>query len=38
MTQKCVNIRPDQAKWVKDRHVNLSRLVQDAIDKEMKVK
>jgi post-segregation antitoxin (ccd killing protein) len=34
--RKNITIRKDQAKWIKDKHINLSRLVQDKIDEEMK--
>lgn len=35
MKKKTITIREDQEKWLKTFHINLSRLVQDAIDKEM---
>jgi len=34
--KKSITIRDDQAKWVKDNTVNLSRFVQSKLDEEMK--
>jgi hypothetical protein len=36
MQRKSITIREDQAKWVTEKHINLSRFVQDKIDEEMK--
>jgi hypothetical protein len=36
MKPKNITIRDDQAKWVVENHINLSRFVQDKIDEEMK--
>ena len=36
MEQKCITIRDDQGDWLRKSFINLSRLVQDAIDREMK--
>jgi hypothetical protein len=36
MKRKTITIREDQAKWVVEKHINLSRFVQDKIDEEMK--
>lgn len=33
MKTKTITIREDQAKWVKENHLNLSRFVQDKLDK-----
>lgn len=35
MKRKNITIREDQAEWVKRSDINLSQLVQDAIDEEM---
>jgi post-segregation antitoxin (ccd killing protein) len=36
MQRKNITISDDQAKWVAEKHINLSRFVQDKIDEEMK--
>lgn len=36
MKRKTITIREDQAKWVAEKHINLSRFVQAKIDEEMK--
>jgi len=36
MKRKSITIREDQAKWVEEKHINLSRFVQAKIDEEMK--
>ena len=36
MKRKTITVRDDQAKWVTEKHINLSRLVQAKIDEEMK--
>ncbi len=36
MKRKTITIREDQAKWIAEKYINLSRLVQDKIDEEMK--
>jgi len=33
--RKNISITEDQARWVKDNHINLSRFVQDKLDKEI---
>ena len=35
MINKTISIREDQAKWLKDNYVSLSKLVQDRIDELM---
>jgi hypothetical protein len=36
MQHKNITIREDQTKWIIEKHINLSRFVQDKIDEEMK--
>jgi post-segregation antitoxin (ccd killing protein) len=36
MKPKNITIREDQVKWVEEKHINLSRFVQDKIDEELK--
>jgi len=36
MKRKSITISDDQAKWVTEKHINLSRFVQAKIDEEMK--
>lgn len=35
MERKNITIREDQSEWVENKHVNLSQLVQEAIDEAM---
>ena len=35
MERKNITIREDQSEWVENKHVNLSKLVQEAIDEAM---
>ena len=35
---KTISISPDQEKWIRENHINLSRFVQDMIDKEIEKK
>lgn len=32
VTRKNISIRDDQAEWIEDQHLNLSRFVQDKLD------
>jgi len=36
MKRKTITVRDDQAEWIKKYHINFSRFIQDAIDREMK--
>jgi len=38
MIRKTITIREDQGKWIRQKHINLSRFVQAKIDEEMKKK
>ena len=36
MIRKTITIKENQEEWIVKKHINLSRLIQDILDKEMK--